>query len=194
MTLFAAKLIWCSCVIAWFIIRLPYERRSRRLRMVRREDRMRELALLTVSSLGLFFVPMIYVVTGVPRQASYPLQPLAAWLGTAVFAAALPLFYRTHRDLGRNWSATLVIRENHSLVTRGVYRLVRHPMYSAFWMWAAAQALLLPNWVAGFAGIIGFGVLFFVRVGREEKLMVETFGDDYRRYMARTRRIIPGIY
>jgi len=108
--------------------------------------------------------------------------------------ASLWLFYRTHKDLGRNWSVTLEVRDRHTLVTNGVYSRVRHPMYSAFWLWALAQALLLPNWIAGPAGLIGFGTLFFLRVGREEALMTETFGDEYRRYMARTARILPGIY
>jgi protein-S-isoprenylcysteine O-methyltransferase Ste14 len=57
-----------------------------------------------------------------------------------------------------------------------------------------AQALLLPNWVAGFAGIVGFGTLFFGRVGREERMMLETFGDDYRAYVSRTRRLVPGLF
>ena len=111
-----------------------------------------------------------------------------------MFAAALWLFYRTHKDLGRNWSVTLEVREQHALVTDGVYRHVRHPMYSAFWLWAIAQALLLPNWIAGPAGLVGFGTLFFLRVGREERLMYETFGEEYRRYVARTARIVPGIF
>src|SRR5262249_20357635 len=81
-----------------------------------------------------------------------------------------------------------------TLVTSGVYSRVRHPMYSAFWLWALAQALLLPNWIAGPAGLIGFGTLFFLRVGREETLLIETFGDDYRRYMARPSRILPRFY
>jgi protein-S-isoprenylcysteine O-methyltransferase Ste14 len=67
-------------------------------------------------------------------------------------------------------------------------------MYAAFWLWAISQALLLPNWIAGLSGIIGFGTLFFARVGHEERMMLETFGDEYRAYMARTYRLIPGIY
>jgi protein-S-isoprenylcysteine O-methyltransferase Ste14 len=54
--------------------------------------------------------------------------------------------------------------------------------------------LLLPNWVAGPAGLIGFGVLFFGRVAREEAMMVSTFGDEYRAYMRRTARVVPWLY
>ena len=67
-------------------------------------------------------------------------------------------------------------------------------MYAAFWLLALAQALLLPNWIAGLSGLIGFGTLFFARVGREERMMLETFGEEYRAYMGRTKRIIPGVY
>jgi protein-S-isoprenylcysteine O-methyltransferase Ste14 len=104
------------------------------------------------------------------------------------------MFRLTHKALGRNWSVSLDVRERHTLVTDGVYRHVRHPMYTAFWLLAVAQALLLPNWIVGPAGIIGFGTLFFLRVGREERMMLDAFGDDYRAYMARSARVIPWVY
>ena len=114
-------------------------------------------------------------------------------LGLFFAIAALGMFHLTHRALGRNWSISLDVRENHKLVTEGIYRRVRHPMYSAFWLWAIAQALLLPNWIAGFAGLAGFAVLYFGRVAREERMMLETFGDSYRAYMARTGRVFPSV-
>ena len=122
------------------------------------------------------------------------LHPAQVVIGGLVFAVALWMFRRTHKDLGRNWSVTLEVREQHRLVTEGVYNRVRHPMYAAFWLWALAQAFLLPNWIAGPAGLIGFGILFFMRVGREEQMMIDTFGDEYRAYMRRTARVLPGIY
>ena len=194
MTPLVAKVIWCLGVVGWFVIRYPHERRARRTPKLRRSDRSREHVLMAISATGLGILPVVYVFTNAPAFASYTFRPWQAWLGAAVFAAALWLFYRTHKDLGRNWSVTLEVRERHSLVTEGVYRCVRHPMYSAFWLWALAQALLLPNWIAGPAGLVGFGTLFFLRVGREEALMIETFGDEYRRYMARTARVLPGVY
>ena len=131
---------------------------------------------------------------GVPAGAKYPFQPVMAWLGLLVFIGSLWLFYQVHRELGRNWSDSLEVRQSHTLVTDGLYRYVRHPMYSAFWLWALAQALLLPNWIAGFSGIVGFGTLFFGRVFEEERLMEQAFGAEYRDYMRRTWRIVPGIF
>jgi protein-S-isoprenylcysteine O-methyltransferase Ste14 len=194
MTLFWAKLIWALGLIGWFAIRYPHDRRSRKTPRVVQKDRIQDLARLTISFTGMCLLPAIYVFTGEPKLADYQFQPILAWLGAAVFGASLWLFHRTHKDLGRNWSVTLELRDRHSLVTSGVYRHVRHPMYSAFWLWAIAQALLLPNWIAGPAGLVGFGTLFFLRIGREEQLMIEAFGDEYRDYMRRTSRVLPGIY
>lgn len=194
MTPLVAKVIWVLGVVGWFIIRLPHDRRSRRTAKLRRSDRGRELILMTISATGLGIIPAVYAFSGAPRFADYSFHSWQAWIGAALFVAALWLFHRTHKDLGRNWSVTLEVRDRHTLVTNGVYSRVRHPMYSAFWLWALAQALLLPNWIAGPSGLLGFGTLFFMRVAREERLMSETFGEDYRRYMARTSRVVPGIY
>ncbi|MGA8357835.1 MAG: protein-S-isoprenylcysteine O-methyltransferase, partial [Xanthobacteraceae bacterium] len=126
--------------------------------------------------------------------ADYPFMPVASYLGIAVDITALWLFYRTHHDLGHNWSVSLDLRERHTLVTTGIYATVRHPMYTGFWLMAVAQALLLPNWVAGPAGLVGFGILFFGRVKREEEMMIAAFGDEYRAYMRRTARVVPWVY
>jgi protein-S-isoprenylcysteine O-methyltransferase Ste14 len=194
MTLLIAKWIWALGVIGWFVIRYPHQRRSRRTPKQRRASGWREIVLMTISSTGLGVLPLIYVLSDQPRFANYPFSAWQGWLGAAVFAASLWMFRRTHKDLGRNWSVTLEVRQQHALVTDGVYSRVRHPMYSAFWLWALAQALLLPNWIAGPAGIVGFGTLFLLRVAREEQMMTETFGEEYRAYMARTWRVFPGIY
>jgi protein-S-isoprenylcysteine O-methyltransferase Ste14 len=149
---------------------------------------------MAISYSGLFIIPLFYVLTDQPEFADYTFHPFEAWIGTLVLIVGMVLLHRTHRDLGRAWSITLEIRDQHTLVTRGIYEKLRHPMYAAFWLWAISQALLLPNWIAGLSGLIGFGTLFFARVGHEERMMLEAFGDDYRAYMARTYRLIPGIY
>lgn len=194
MTPALSKFVFVMLAIGWFLIRYKYARRSRRTPVLRSARGSRETALLLISLIGLGGLPLVYIVTAIPHFAAYALQPVQAWLGLLFAIAALVMFRLTHRALGRNWSVSLDVREGHQLVTDGIYRKVRHPMYSAFWLWAVAQALLLPNWVAGFSGIVGFGVLFFGRVPREERMMLETFGDRYREYMARTYRVIPLIF
>jgi protein-S-isoprenylcysteine O-methyltransferase Ste14 len=189
-----ARIVFAVLAIGWYVIRIPHARRSRRTPVAMSVRDWRETALLLVSLTGLGVLPLLYVVTGFPRFADYPFRPAQALAGAIVALAALAMFHLTHRALGRNWSVSLEVRERHKLVTHGVYRHVRHPMYAAFWLWAVAQALLLPNWIAGLSGLIGFGTLYALRVGREETLMVEAFGDDYRAYMSRTARLIPWIY
>lgn len=194
MTASLAKTFFVALAVGWYLIRFEYARKSRRTPVLTSGRGFRETALMLISLTGLGILPLFYVATGIPRFATYPFQPVQAWLGLFFAIVALIMFRLTHRTLGRNWSVSLDVREGHRLITDGIYRKVRHPMYSAFWLWAVAQALLLPNWVAGFSGLAGFGILFFGRIAREERLMLETFGNQYRDYMARTSRVIPGIF
>ena len=180
-------------VTRWYLIRYKHARRSRREKIVSSARGPRETALLLVSLTKLGVLPLLYVATAIPHFAAYSFHPIAAWLGLFFAIAVLGMFQLTHRALGRNWSVSLDVRQGHQLITDGIYRRVRHPMYAAFWLWAVAQALLLPNWVAGPAGLIGFGTLYFGRVAREERMMLEAFGDSYRAYMARTGRVFPSI-
>jgi protein-S-isoprenylcysteine O-methyltransferase Ste14 len=194
MTAAISKSVFVILAIGWYLIRYRYARRSRREKVVRTARGPRESALLLISLTGLGILPLIFVATGIPKFASYPFHPIQGWLGLLFAIATLWMFRLTHKALGRNWSVSLDVREGHRLVTDGIYSRVRHPMYSAFWLWAVAQALLLPNWVAGFAGLVGFGTLFFGRVAREERMMLEMFGDSYRAYMERTDRVFPLVY
>ena len=146
------------------------------------------------SVLGLSLIPFLYVVTGFPAYLNYQIQPWAGWVGAILELASMALFYCSHHELGRNWSVTLEIRDNHQLVTRGAYRYVRHPMYASFWLWATAQAFLLPNWLPGGSGLASVAGLYFSRIRKEEELMENAFGDDYRAYRARVGAIIPRFY
>lgn len=194
MTPSVAKLTFVLLAIGWYIIRFKHARRSRRVQIRHNDRDLRENVLLLISLSGLGILPLAYVVIGFPRFADYAFDPIESWFGVLFAVAALILFQMTHRALGHNWSVTLQLRLDHKLITSGIYRRIRHPMYSAFWLWGIAQACLLPNWVAGFSGLVGFGILFFGRLRREEQMMLQTFGDDYREYMARTYRIIPLIF
>jgi len=140
---------------------------------------------------GLEVVPAFYLFTPWLHFADYALPTWVGWVGVLLLGLALGLLWRAHQALGRQWSATLAIQTEHTLVMHGVYRSIRHPIYAALWLAAIAQACLLPNWVAGFAGLLCFLPLYLVRVPQEEQSMVSHFGEAYRSYMARTGRLLP---
>jgi len=191
MTPTVAAIIWAVGLVAWVVIRAPHQRRARKIRTVNDSRTTADRAALGAATVGLSLIPLIYVATGFPAVANYVFKPWMGWIGLLVEAGFLALFYASHKQLGKNWSVSLEIRDKHELVTDGLYRYVRHPMYSSFWLWAIAQFFLLPNWVAGLAGLIGVAILYFSRVGKEEAMMRQTFGQAYDDYAARTGRVVP---
>lgn len=188
------EIVWVIGIIAWYVIRYPFERRAKRVRVVSGGRSVSDTIGLASALFGLAVLPAIYVATGFPEAADYRTGWWAIVLGAIVFASALWVFRRSHKELGRNWSITLEIRDQHRLINTGPYAFIRHPMYTSFLLMGLGQALLLPNWIAGLSGLVGFAVLFFLRVGKEERMMLENFGPQYRAYMERTKRLIPYLY
>ena len=186
--------IYLVGLIAGSVIRRLATRQYRRhTATVHREPELVKL-LMVLAFMGMIVVPLFYVLTSWLDFADYSLPTWAGLGGAAVFAAGLWLLWRSHADLGGNWSPYLEIREEHSLVTQGAFRRIRHPTYAAHWLWAIAQALLLHNWIAGLTMLASFLPLYLLRVVHEEEMMLEHFGEEYRSYMNRTGRVIPRLW
>ena len=154
------------------------------------------LMVLVVASLwGItILLPFFYLFTDWLDFVDYRLPDWAGWGGAAIFGVALWLLWRSHADLGRNWSVAAEVREKQNLVTSGVFKYMRHPMYSAHLLWGIAQALLVHNWIAGVASLAVFLPLYLLRVPSEEKVMLNEFGDEYREYMKRSGRVFPRFW
>lgn len=149
------------------------------------------MGLLVYLALLAMFMPLLYIFTSYLNFANYILPTWTGWAGTAIFTLGILLLWKSHADLGRNWSITTEIKKEHTLITNGVFRYIRHPMYAAYWLWGIAQTLLIQNWIAGLTYLAFFIPLYLLRVPREERMMLEQFGEDYRLYINRTGRIIP---
>jgi protein-S-isoprenylcysteine O-methyltransferase Ste14 len=190
------SIVYAAGFVLGSIVRGYYGQRDRG--RVRREaggvvlDRI----LLALASVGML-LPIIFLATSWLDFADYLLPWWAdratAAAGGLIFAAAVFLLWRSHADLGRNWSWAVETYEDHTLVTNGVYRFIRHPMYAAHLFWGVAQSLLIHNWIAGPAFLVGFVPLYLVRLPREERMMLELFRNEYRLYMGKTGRIIPRL-
>jgi protein-S-isoprenylcysteine O-methyltransferase Ste14 len=151
------------------VIHYPYQRRARKQKVVRNQYGYEERTLISGAVFGLFLIPLFYLTTGFPEFADYPFRSAMGWAGGAATALFLLVFIQSHRNLGRNFSATLEIRGTHTLVIDGIYRYVRHPMYSSFWLWAIGQALLFPNWIVGGAGLLAIAFLYSGAFGEKSK-------------------------
>ena len=163
------------------------------MKVVRSRRGALEIVLLTLAWFA-FFVPLVWVVAPVFAFADYPLRPVPLLAGVVCLALGLWVFARSHADLGTNWSITLELREKHQLVTQGIYRTLRHPMYSALLLYSLGQALVGPNWIAGPSYAVAMSLFFAFRLGPEERMMREQFGKEYVAYMGQTKRLVPGIW
>jgi len=172
------------------VIRKVYTFRCRGSKATKKRKSLVDIILISAAGIGLA-APLFYLFSPWLDFADYDLSGWLGCVGTVVFAMALFLLWRSHADLGRNWSATLQIRQEHSLITDGIYRHIRHPMYAAHLLWAIAQGLLLENWLAGWAFLVISVPFYLLRVPKEEKMMLEQFGQEYRQYISRTGRMIP---
>ena len=188
-----AKALVLTGTVVMIAIRAPHGHRSRIVKVAKSHKTPLETGLLVLAWVG-FFVPLIWVASQAFSFAEYELSAGPFVAGVMCLVIGLWLFYRSHADLGTNWSITLEIRERHRLITHGVYRHIRHPMYSALALYAIGQALAIPNWVAGPSNLIAFAILLALRVHAEERMMVREFGDEYALYSARTKRLIPGVW
>jgi protein-S-isoprenylcysteine O-methyltransferase Ste14 len=188
-----AKALVLAATAVMIAIRAPHGHRSRRVKIIKSRKTPLETVLLILVWVG-FFIPLIWIASPAFSFAEYPLHSGPLISGVVCFVIGLWLFYRSHADLGTNWSITLEVREQHRLITQGIYRRIRHPMYSALVLYGVAHALVIPNWVAGPSNLVAFAVLFAPRVRAEERMMLEQFGDEYATYMARTKRLVPGVW
>lgn len=123
-------------------------------------------------------------------QFSFPLPTWLRWAGAGLGALSLPLLIWVHQTLGNYFSPDLELRRQHRLVRSGPYRWVRHPMYTVLFALMLGLALVSADWLVALL-TIALIVLIYARIGREEAMMLEHFGEEYRAYMEQTGRLLP---
>ena len=113
-------------------------------------------------------------------------------LGLALAASGAALAILSRMLLGRNWSATVQLKQEHELITVGPYRLVRHPIYTGLLLQFLGTAVMVGDWRGLLAVAIVF-VSFWRKLRLEEVWLTEHFGESYRLYKAGTKALIPAL-
>ncbi|RLC98362.1 MAG: isoprenylcysteine carboxylmethyltransferase family protein [Chloroflexi bacterium] len=186
------KLVYFIELVVITMTRRAALRRTRRLSPAVKHDSLLDRFLLYLSSLA-NLLPLVYVFTSWLDFANYDLPAWIGWLGSLIFAGSGALIWKTHKDLGRNWTPSLAFRDGHYLVTDGIFQYLRHPMYAANLLWGLAQMLMLHNWIAGFAYLVLIIPRTLMRIQNEERIMLEKFEYEYRRYMEKTEGLYPRL-
>jgi protein-S-isoprenylcysteine O-methyltransferase Ste14 len=119
----------------------------------------------------------------------------ASWaLGLLVGAGGIGIRIAGKRTLGRFFTIRVQVQEGHRIVRDGLYAHVRHPLYTGLVLAWCAPPLLLGSPLGFLFFTLPGAILVLLRIPREEALLVEKFGDEYRAYMAETKRLLPGVW
>jgi protein-S-isoprenylcysteine O-methyltransferase Ste14 len=193
--MFNDYLRWCYLILFLIasIIRFAYVKDHRKNKVKEDQKTIFDLSLSALPGIGMIVLPIAYIFFDWPNFANYTLPNLFGFVGIIISVFGIWLLWRSHADLGKNWSPSLEIRKGHTLVVNGVYKYIRHPMYAAHWLWAMGQIFLLQNYIVGCSTLILFFPLYLLRVPKEEKMMLVTFGKEYKKYMQRTGKILPKV-
>jgi protein-S-isoprenylcysteine O-methyltransferase Ste14 len=151
--------------------------------------------LLTLRPLGVAMMAGLIAFIISPSSMAWSSVPLPAWMrwiGAALGVIAGALLIWTLRTLGKNLTDTVVTRREHTLVTTGPYRWIRHPFYASVALAVVANSLTAANWFLFVTGGLLF-TLLVIRCEREEENLIARFGNGYKSYMHRTGRFLPRI-
>ncbi|MEJ2597529.1 MAG: isoprenylcysteine carboxylmethyltransferase family protein [Anaerolineales bacterium] len=130
------------------------------------------LALITFLVLFAIYPPWMTVL-------SIPLPVWLRWVGVALATVSFVHYIWSKATLGRAWSPHLQTRQKHGLVTSGPYARIRHPIYLAMLGFLIGIALLVANWF--FIALLAISIVVLVlRIPKEEQMMLEEFGEEYR--------------
>lgn len=149
---------------------------------------------LVIRVIGFFalmiFLVMYFLGANWIDAFSFPLPGWLRWTGFALGVVAVIFWTWTQVTLDTQWSAQLQLTKAHHLVTTGPYARIRHPLYAGIFGWCVALSLLTANWI--FVAVCVLSILGLLwRVPKEEQMMIEAFGDEYKAYMQRTGRFFP---
>ncbi len=158
----------------------------------------RRLYIVALALIAPFWFGGIILYAILPSWIMFLSIPLSDWfrlIMICVTALSIPFTLWGYRTLGKNWVHALepskfLQRKRETLVTSGPYHYVRHPIYLGAFTFIIAQTLVAANWLL-LLPALAIITIFYMQIGKEETMLIDRFGDEYREYMKRTPRFIP---
>ncbi|MFX0085921.1 MAG: methyltransferase family protein [Candidatus Hodarchaeota archaeon] len=139
--------------------------------------------------------PFIFVLALVEHDILFETRVGAlSWIGLFIYFLAAVVIILARVNLGKQGTGTLVVRENHELITTGLYKYLRHPMYSGTLLGVIGFALVSQSILISLITFVLYFWIFNKRLIYEENLLEKTFGEKYQKYKASSYRLIPFLY
>ncbi len=149
--------------------------------------------MIRIGGLILWLSPLVYLIN--PQWMAWSklgLPDWVRWLGVGIGVLCVFGIYWLFSSIGSSITPTSATRTEHKLVTNGIYRYIRHPLYTVGASLFISFGMMADSWFIAALGILTF-ILMAIRTPKEEVNLIEKFGDEYREYMKRTGRFFPKL-
>ncbi|MCZ2122762.1 MAG: isoprenylcysteine carboxylmethyltransferase family protein [Anaerolineales bacterium] len=147
-----------------------------------------------IGGLILWLSPFVYLIN--PAWMTWSkigLPEWIRWLGVELGVVGVCGVYWLFSSIGSGITPTSGTRKEHKLVTRGIYKYIRHPLYTFGSLLIVSFGVMADNWFIGMFGVLAF-TLMAIRTPKEEANLIAKFGDEYRDYMKRTGKFLPKVF
>jgi protein-S-isoprenylcysteine O-methyltransferase Ste14 len=182
-----ARDLWLVLCVVWLFGLLTAKPDARTQSL---DSRLLELGL---SLLAFSLVFTSYFRSGWRAWLFVPHNDVTGAIGLLMVLLGVSFSIWARLQLGGNWSATVSVKEGHTLIRRGPYTIVRHPIYSGLLLAYLGVAMI----VGEVRGLLGVGILFlsfWLKSRTEERFMLEQFGADYSHYRHQVKALIPHVF
>jgi protein-S-isoprenylcysteine O-methyltransferase Ste14 len=182
----AVKWIWIVFIVFWVLAAFVQKRNARRQTV--------GLRLIQVSILLLVLVPFFVEgrAAGLLSRHRYPNLLVVQYFGVLLLLLGFGFAVWARFALGRNWSGIVTVKEDHTLITRGPYAWVRHPIYTGVLLALLGTAVTLGT-ILNLVEVPVVGFALWLKLRTEEKFMLETFGEQYTAYRRHVKALIPHV-
>jgi len=189
--------IFAAIFVSTMSISIYFRRQARQSgQVIRRAEEGRHiLALRVLFAAPLYLSMLAYLINpDLMRWSTWRVPNWMRWLAAFVGVGMLPMVYWQMRAIGRNISETFLTKENHTLVTHGPYRWIRHPLYAVSTIILVALSLVAANGFMLVMALLGIVVIALFVIPKEEAQLLQKFGEAYREYQRRTGMLLPRLH
>ena len=182
----AVKWIWIVFIVFWVLAAFVQKRNARRQTL---GSRLMQTSIILVVLMP-FFIEGRRV--GLLYRHLYPNILAVQYFGVVLLLVGVAFAVWARFVLGRNWSGIVTVKEDHTLITRGPYAWVRHPIYTGILLALLGTAITLGT-ILNMVEVPAVALAFWLKLRTEEKFMVETFGEHYTTYRQQVKALIPHL-